>query len=277
MADTSSTFIKRVISGALGGVALLAIGYFGGTQGLQLVCVAATILAVREYSRMVFPSYQMPKSVAWSYWIICVGLYTAMYRFAEWAMLEFAISAALFMAASLWLSRGKVSNENLLPGMALGIFGLLYCVLFPFFALKLVTLDEGAQWFLFLLLVVFFGDTFAYFGGRWFGKHKMMPQVSPNKTWEGAIGGLLGSCVAGSVHVAATFQEVPFFSVILFCIVCGMAAQSGDLLMSLIKRVAHVKDSGTIMPGHGGLLDRVDGIFIACPLVYGFALYARPF
>lgn len=277
MADSKSTFIQRVISGVIGILVLTSLAYFGGTPGLQIICITVTLLAVREYSRMVFPNYQIPASVAWVYWLICVALYIAMYRSWEWALLEFGVANALFVTATLWLSRGKVSNENLLPGIALGAFGLMYCVLFPFFALKMVSLDDGGQWFLFLLLVVFFGDTFAYFCGRWFGKNKMMPQVSPNKTWAGAVGGLVGSCVAGTVHMAATFQDISPIKVVLFCVVCGMVAQSGDLLMSLIKRVAHVKDSGTLMPGHGGILDRVDGIFIACPLVYSFALYTRPF
>jgi phosphatidate cytidylyltransferase len=128
-----------------------------------------------------------------------------------------------------------------------------------------------------LLIVVFFGDTFAYFTGRWFGKRKLYVELSPNKTWEGALGGLFGSAFGGSVFGASVFQDVPWYKFALFCIACGAVAQSGDLLMSLVKRVSHVKDSGSIMPGHGGILDRLDGIFIACPLVYAFALYVRPF
>lgn len=276
MAENKSTFIKRVISGLAGAFVILGTAYFVGSRGLQFLCVLATVLGVREYSRMVFPNYGMPNTVAWSYWLICIGLYVAMFRDFQGALLEFAIANVLFMSATLWLSRNKVTNESLLPGIALGAFGLMYCVLFPFFALKIAMLDDGVQWFLFLLLVVFFGDIFAYFGGRWFGRRKLMPEVSPNKTWAGAISGLIGSGVAGTFHVAATFQEVSLIKVVLFCLLCGMGAQSGDLLMSLIKRVAHVKDSGTIMPGHGGILDRLDGIFIACPLVFAFATYVRP-
>src|SRR5262249_26524334 len=152
-------------------------------------------------------------------------------------------------------------NEALLEAIALGGFGLLYCVFFPYFCVATVGLDMGAQWFLFLLLIVFCGDSFAYFGGRWFGKNKLMPSVSANKTWEGSIAGLIGSCIAGVVHASATFQEVPTIKVLIFCLACGICAQSGDLIMSLVKRVVHVKDSGHIMPGHGGALDRLDGIF----------------
>ena len=103
----------------------------------------------------------------------------------------------------------------------------------------------------------------------------MMPQISPNKTWEGALCGLLGSAVAGVAHNAIVFKDIELWETFVFCMACGLTAQSGDLLMSLVKRVAQVKDSGGIMPGHGGILDRLDGVFIACPLVYAFALYAQ--
>jgi phosphatidate cytidylyltransferase len=251
------------------------LGWFFGGRGLQAVCLAAIFLGTREYTRMIFPHLQMPKSVIACYWI-CVLLALALfYRFA-FGLESFAVVVVIFCVATLWLGRDHASNENLLAAVALGAFGLLYCALFPVFALRLVLLDEGSQWFLFLLLVVFFGDTFAYFGGRWFGKRKLMPQVSPNKTWAGAASGLGGSALAGLVHVTTTFQDVPWPTTLVFCLICGACAQSGDLLISLIKRVAHVKDSGHIMPGHGGILDRLDGIFIACPLVYAFALYVRP-
>ena len=103
-----------------------------------------------------------------------------------------------------------------------------------------------------------------------------MPMISPNKTWAGSFGGMFGSALAGTVHVFSTFQDVAVWKTVLFCLVCGFVAQTGDLMMSLVKRVAQVKDTGTIMPGHGGVLDRLDGVFIACPLVYAFALYVRP-
>lgn len=275
MADTKSVFLQRVVSGIIGALVILALGWFYGQVGLEIVCVTCIFLGTREYARMVFPHVHMPFTVTGAYWL-CVVLALILFMKIDFGLETFAIAAIVFSVLTLWLTRGKASNEDLLGAISLGNFGLLYCALFPFFALKLVKLPDGAQWFLFLLLVVFFGDTFAYFGGRWFGSRKLMPQVSPNKTWEGAVSGLAGSALAGIVHVSTTFQDVPWFKTLVFCLACGICAQSGDLLMSLIKRVAHVKDSGHIMPGHGGILDRLDGIFIACPLVYAFALYVRP-
>lgn len=277
MADNRKALIQRVVSGLLAAAGLIALGIYGGALGLSLASTVAILLAIGEYSRMAFRHWPMPAPLAQTmarvYGVICALLYLGLFMHFEQALFLFALANIVFLVAGLWLTRDKVSNENLLPVLAMGCFGLLYCVLFPSFAVQIVRLEHGSQWFFFLMYVVFFGDTFAYFFGRAFGRQKMMSQISPNKTWQGSMGGILGSVVAGMVQLTTVFPNVPWYQGVLFCIFCGAVAQSGDLLVSLIKRVAQVKDSGQIMPGHGGMLDRLDGIFIACPLVYAFALY----
>jgi phosphatidate cytidylyltransferase len=230
---------------------------------------------VRELSRIRARRWALPISVNIFYWLTALFLMVTTFLYYEHGLLLFAFTNVLHFMVGLWLARGKSNNETVLTSLTFGAFGLLYCVLFPLFAFKLVSLESGGHWFLFLLLVVFFGDTFAYFGGRWFGRSKMMPDVSPNKTWAGSISGLLGSSLAGTIQITSAFPYVPLLHTLLFCVFCGLVAQSGDLLISLVKRVAQVKDSGGLMPGHGGILDRLDGIFIACPLVYAFALYVK--
>ncbi|MBX3020392.1 MAG: phosphatidate cytidylyltransferase [Bdellovibrionales bacterium] len=273
MAESRSALFQRVISAILFAAVVFSLGYFGGELGLYIVCTVAIVLGVREYSRMVFVHYQMPLAVSVVYWAASISFYALMVLFEQYGLMWFALTNVFFFVGVLWSTRNRVSNDNLLPALALGTFGMLYCVLFPNFAVRLVTVDNGPQWFLFLLLVVFFGDTFAYFGGRFLGRHKLMPQLSPNKTIEGCAAGLFGSALAGCIHLYLVMPYVAPLHTLLFCLVCGFAAQSGDLLMSLVKRVAQVKDTGHIMPGHGGVLDRLDGIFIACPLVYSFALH----
>lgn len=276
MADSRSTLISRVISAVLAGLIVLGLSYFGGREGIYLVITAAVILGVREYSRMVFRRDAVPASVFYLFWSMSILFYASMVDHHGLGLLWFALTNVAFLSGCLWLTRNRVSNEILLPTLGLGTFGMILCVLLPNFAVQITKLSDGPQWFLFLLLVVFFGDTFAYFGGRFLGRRKLMPQISPSKTVEGSISGLLGSAVAGVAHTQISLPHVPVVQCILFCLACGMVAQSGDLLMSLIKRVAHVKDSGGLMPGHGGILDRLDGVFISCPLVYAFALYVTP-
>jgi phosphatidate cytidylyltransferase len=273
MADTRSTLMKRVLSALTAGFSVLGLGYFGGQPGLYTVCTIAIVLGIREYSRMAFRHWQMPASVTNLYWLASI-LFYALAIYQEDAVINsFSLASVLFFTGTLWLTRSRVTNEQLLPALAVGTFGMVYCVLFPFFAVRLVMLEQGAYWFSFLLILVFAGDTFAYFGGRFAGRHKLMPQISPNKTIEGAVAGLFGSGFAGVVYLLIVLPQIAWWKTLAFCLVCGFVAQSGDLLVSLVKRVADVKDSGHIMPGHGGILDRLDGIFIASPLVYTFAFY----
>ncbi|HMN69066.1 MAG TPA: phosphatidate cytidylyltransferase [Bdellovibrionales bacterium] len=272
MADTSSTFFKRVASGLLAAAILLSLIYFQGRNGVLTACVIATVLGIREFSRMVFTQWNMPALLPPFYALICLCHFALIFMYPAHADALFAGACITFLVSAIWITRGKVSNENLWAAIAIGTFGLVYTVLFPSYAVAAARLEDGEKWVLLLLLVVFFGDIFAYFGGRWFGKHKFMPMISPNKTWEGSLAGLFGSVAAGTVHVTG-FSDVAVWKTMLFCLVCGAVAQSGDLLISLLKRVAKVKDTGTIMPGHGGVLDRLDGVFISCPLVYAFALY----
>ncbi|MEO0335795.1 MAG: phosphatidate cytidylyltransferase, partial [Pseudomonadota bacterium] len=130
---------------------------------------------------------------------------------------------------------------------------------------------DGVNWLVALMFVVFVGDTGAYFGGKLFGKKKLMPSISPKKTVEGAISGALCSSLFGACYFHFVIPNVPLWVSALSCLLIALVAQCGDLFVSLIKRVAEVKDSGRIMPGHGGFLDRLDGVYIACPLIYGLS------
>jgi phosphatidate cytidylyltransferase len=276
MADNSRKLLIRVISAVLAGSAVLSIGIFGGQRGLILVCLFAIMMSVREYSRMLF---QAPKKfpALMGFFILLSAILVAALALTNWDRANvFAIAITTLITGGIWLTRNRITNEDLLPLLGMMVLGTIFCVFLPTFAILTVQLPHGGAWFLFLLVVVFFGDTFAYFGGRFFGNHKLMPQLSPNKTMEGGVAGLIGSCLAGCAIVAYNFPSVSLLNTILFCLVCGFIAQAGDLFMSLVKRVAKVKDFGQIMPGHGGILDRLDGLFIACPLVYAFALFSQP-
>ena len=128
--------------------------------------------------------------------------------------------------------------------------------------------DLGRSWLLFTLLVVFACDTGAFAAGRLAGRRRMAPRVSPNKTWEGAAGGLAAS-VGAALLVGLSFDlAVPLWQQAVIGAVAGAAAQAGDLFESAVKRAANVKDSGSIMPGHGGILDRMDSILFALPAVF---------
>ncbi|MFC1890599.1 phosphatidate cytidylyltransferase [Thermodesulfobacteriota bacterium] len=149
------------------------------------------------------------------------------------------------------------------------VFGILYLGMLPSFFLLLMQEGlYGRKWIFLILIAAYMGDTAAYFTGRTFGHAKLSPNVSPNKTWEGAAGGLLGSIVGVSVFSRLAFDGIALWQGAVLAVVLGVAAQAGDLVESLIKRNADVKDSGSFLPGHGGVLDRVDSAIFALPVGY---------
>ncbi|MEO5704521.1 MAG: phosphatidate cytidylyltransferase [Candidatus Limnocylindrales bacterium] len=127
-------------------------------------------------------------------------------------------------------------------------------------------LGSNRAWILALVLVVWAFDTFAYFTGRRFGKHPFMAHISPSKTLEGVIGGLVAAALVGAVLVAALGR--PWLAGLGFGLVLAAAAQAGDLAESMLKRAAGSKESGTLIPGHGGMLDRIDSFLFAAPVAY---------
>lgn len=190
---------------------------------------------------------------------------------------EFPLVSLLMMILLTWTAfRGSV--ERVLPDTSLGVFGLIY-VAYPLSLLPLLWMrDDGKPLLLFLMVCVWAGDTAALYVGKSMGRHKLS-RLSPNKTWEGAIGSVAGSVLAGlAIAYAGEFLlrrgdtllhiVEPVWQTVVLAIVINIAAQVGDLLESAIKRGAGVKDSGTMLPGHGGILDRIDALLLAAPALW---------
>ena len=152
---------------------------------------------------------------------------------------------------------------------AFALVGISYVVL-PFAALIAIRLDDiGLQWAALAFLVTFATDTSAYAVGRAVGRRRLAPSVSPGKTWEGAVGGLVGAAAAAAALVALLDGvETRIIPAVVLGLGIGLVAQAGDLLESKVKRLADAKDSGRLIPGHGGLLDRLDSLLPVFPLVY---------
>jgi len=129
--------------------------------------------------------------------------------------------------------------------------------------------EHGGAWVLLVLIYAFGSDTMGYFVGRALGKHKLYPVVSPAKTIEGSLGGLLGALIFGGLLAHFWFlPELPLLDAILLSLIAAAAGQAGDLCESLLKRSVGVKDSGKMLPGHGGILDRVDAMVFTSAVVY---------
>ncbi len=135
---------------------------------------------------------------------------------------------------------------------------------------RLVPIEDGTARIALLMAVIIASDVFAYFVGQAIGRHKLAPQVSPGKTIEGAIGGLIGAAIASAVVANQMFASQPMGLIVMVGVLAAVAGIVGDLLESLFKRYVGAKDSGTLFPGHGGALDRMDAFLLAAPLVYAF-------
>jgi phosphatidate cytidylyltransferase len=134
-------------------------------------------------------------------------------------------------------------------------------------------LPQGSSWLLLIMLIVMTNDSAAYYIGSAFGKHRLYEAVSPKKSIEGALGGLAGSLVGTMSAKFTFFLQLSLSDAIITALVIGMIGQTGDLFESLLKRSFGVKDSGSIFPGHGGVLDRMDSILFAAPVTYYYAVY----
>jgi phosphatidate cytidylyltransferase len=156
----------------------------------------------------------------------------------------------------------------LFPGnFSLTVAGVVYVSLTMNF-LYWIRRDFGVLWLYLLFTVIFLGDTGAFLIGKAIGKHKMTPIASPNKTWEGAIGGLVWAALGGLLARSVLLPKFPVLEVMILSMVVHAAAQVADPLESLFKRAAGVKDSSNLIPGHGGILDRIDSFTLAAPVFY---------
>lgn len=188
--------------------------------------------------------------------------------------LSLVLFAALFIAGTYFLlSIRKVEELMKFPtGMALTIFGVLY-VSFTLNHFVWLRDQWGPYYIYFLLAVIFVGDSGAMYVGKGLGKHLLAPLASPKKTVEGAVGGLLTACLGGLAIQQLLLKDVRLWKAVLFALLIHFVAQMSDPVESLFKRAAGVKDSSSLLPGHGGFLDRIDSLIFAAPFYYYLLKY----
>ncbi len=279
---------QRVVSALVAAALLIGSIYFFGRQGLTVLGVVIFSIGAYEYSQIAFTNHLQPKNARsfkllflfFALTLLFVNV-LSIYVFADPrvgspALLTiWGVAITFFVSCTLWLLRGRIENAPLLAAVATAVLGFFYCSLLPYFMVRILYAENGIAWFSILAMVVFAGDTFAYFGGIWLGKNKLMPSLSPSKTVAGSVSGLIGSALAGLWVGSVWISTVPIFYLIIAAVFAAFLAQNGDLFESLIKRVGNVKDSGRIMPGHGGVLDRLDGLYFAAPAIFAAVLFCQ--
>lgn len=263
------SFLTRLFSAIVAVGAIVALWFFLGLTGLKILGLFAVVVGAWELTRILFKPTDSRLSRSFFYlFIVCIFVLSTLHP--AHAGLVFSFFSICFCLVSL-LSQKKFGSLDALTSFeAKSILGFFYVGLLPSFAVRILDLPQGMTWFLGLLAIVFAGDIGAYLTGMTFGRHKLMPAISPKKTLEGALGGLIASILVGLAF--AQWLDQPSIFLGLLAGTAGVIAQFGDLFESQLKRVADVKDSGRIMPGHGGVLDRIDGVLFASPVILFGAL-----
>ena len=154
--------------------------------------------------------------------------------------------------------------------------GMVYIALPLSYFMLLKKIESGEWWILFFLTVIWFTDSFAYVGGRAFGRHALSPVISPKKTVEGAVAGVAAGMAGAFAFNNLVSLDAPTDVVLILAAIISVVSMVGDLAESLLKRAAWVKDSGSIVPGHGGVLDRIDSMLFPAPALYYLLLWLKP-
>lgn len=260
---------KRLLTAAVAVPVVTLVVLKGGRAGLTLLVGVTAIFGLWEYYTLFLPGEPVAaKGAGVLFSLVLIGsLYVE------------DIGASSGILALVFIGLAVTSLVRFKPGTSMGsilsrhIMGFVYV---PFYLGHLILIrgwNNGIIWTFFVLSVVFAGDTAAYYVGKAFGRHKLSPSISPGKTVEGAVGGLAASLLIGALFKQCCFSELGWTCCVGLAVFLGIFGQIGDLVESMLKRSAGLKDSGGLLPGHGGVLDRIDGLLFAVPVLYYLKTY----
>jgi phosphatidate cytidylyltransferase len=265
--------MKRILTAAILIPLVLVLVFLGPKWLITLAVAAIATLAAWEYLALAVRGGAKPPRIAV---IVALGLlFAGNFEFPDQTALIFGI---LCLALLIYCTF-TVAVEQVMPASAVSVFCLLYIGLTLLTLPSLHEETNGPSLVAFLLVVVWGGDTAALYVGRTWGRHKLAPKLSPGKTWEGSIASVAGSLLAARALLAfadwltqwgsakLSFPEEIWYWMAL-AVGLNLAAQVGDLVESALKRSVNVKDSGVLLPGHGGVLDRIDALLLAAPVLW---------
>ena len=261
--------IGRFVTAAVGIPALALVVWAGGPVFSVVVAAVAALGAV-EVCDLARSMGLTPSRVVAA--VLSAALVLSHYVFSTlWSTPEYLpllIASATIAALALALTFSPIQNWN----AAITLAAVLYPGALLAHAPLLRGGEHGLEWIVFLLVVTFSTDTGAFFVGKAMGKRPFAPTISPNKTWEGAIGGFAAAILAAFIAAWALDIDVDLPFIVVLGALMGVVGQAGDLFESKLKRLAGVKESGRLLPGHGGVLDRLDSIVFNLALVYYFVI-----
>lgn len=267
--SSSSELTKRVAVGVIGAALLVLIVLWGGWPGICLLTTVISLGMVYEYSKMIF---SLPDQVEKLYAMLCVTWLIGLLNFISGPS-EYEVLLVTFLGLFTYFlfSADRYENSQLqqhFKELSLAFSGLVYLAFLPLFLTRIHESAHGKLWTLLFLLIVWSGDTGAYFVGKKYGRRKLYPHISPKKTMEGGAGGLLAGLIIAILFKLFFFSALGWMGVLVVPIVVGLFSQVGDLCESFLKRAYAKKDSSSLLPGHGGFLDRFDSVLFSLPVMY---------
>lgn len=263
--------MTRIAAALVGLAVLLPAMIWGGTTAVEIIVPIAALLCLDEYARMAFPDDHWFATTAMS--VFAALMYTSVLYLGDRYGLLACVAVVLLAMITTVLRPGPIDRAadrfgRYLTGVA-WVGGT-----FVFMPL-LRRLDSGLAWVFMLLTIAWLSDTGGYFAGRFFGRHKLYEAISPKKTVEGYLGGVALATVGVGVVRQVGLPGLSVVDVVLLGVGLSTLGVVGDLAESMLKRSFGVKDSGTLLPGHGGLLDRVDAVLFVAPALYGYAVLVK--
>jgi len=253
--------MKRLVTGLILGFFFFWIVCFAPQRIFLMTLVGVALVCYYEFLGIVHATFPQYSDLTRSFTGYVAGVILLLLPLPQ-----IGPFVLLFALLSFALSLRHERLDAVLPLAAGSVFGLLY--IFGSWRCSLELRAISPWWLFFAAAVNWIGDSMAYYVGRAFGRHKLSPQISPAKSWEGTAASLAASTVAGVAYLHFMFPKVPAWQAVFLCAAANAAGQIGDLCESAIKRGAGVKDSSNLLPGHGGWLDRVDSSLFSIPVVY---------
>jgi phosphatidate cytidylyltransferase len=261
--------LQRWLTGIVLAAAILLIIILGSSELLTIVITLVIVVAIWEYNGIVFGhGFLKEKIESLIFAVLIPGV--VFFGNAQLLIALLAFAIMIVFIVFLW----KVNETNFdVSSVAKVIFGMAYIPLLTSHFILLRKLDSGIYWILLVLVIGIIGDTVALYVGKAFGKRKLLPLVSPGKTVEGAIGLILGATIAACIFGYFLIPEISVVHFLIMGFVGGIIGQLGDLCESAIKRHYGKKDASSLLPGHGGLMDRMDSLIFVAPFVYYYRIF----
>ncbi|MCX5882356.1 MAG: phosphatidate cytidylyltransferase [Deltaproteobacteria bacterium] len=270
---TLSSHVKRWLTGLTALPILIFWLGWGSPLMFALLIALVCLLSLREYFQMAFSRNAKDIYPPLAILGYTTGLSIIWAAYSNSSAFILVIITINFLLCGFFLLPRYKTEPSIVDAVAMQIQGMVYIPVLIASLIHIRNTNAGILWIFFLLAIVFAGDIGAYYAGSYLGRHKLCPSVSPKKTIEGSIGGLCANLLVGGTIKAMFLPSLPWAACMVMFLLIGAAGQIGDLYESALKRSVQIKDSGTLLPGHGGILDRIDALLFASPVALIFKEY----